>query len=368
MRTSRHDWNALAWRTVWDRLFTDGAPSTSWASKKTTAWGESGFPSEFLGLLPSVRQERAPTAPPVCRPMERGGDGRIDASGTARYHNQPKSHPGTNDPTAPLRNLCCSKPAPCRGAPGIPPELRSTRLRRCCATGPAGRPNPPWRTSSSPTLRQRNACPISRLRARSNGCRSVSLRLMPSQPPFWCRQVARGLAPNSGVAVVGPPTGTAMGPGGMRPSFRGWPAQGDHLVLVHVWLVRHLSHRVPSQVDPPQVDPPQGGTVRSLRRPSPGQVAIRLPQWGPFTFQVRTARAVPCIDDFSVARDADAGGHGLSARTGDGYLQPVGQRPAVPGADRALRSAVRGYGQHDGHVAVGVRFDDDLPTDVAGRV
>ena len=51
-----------------------------------------------------------------------------------------------------------------------------------------------------------------------------------------------------------------MSPGGMRPSFRGWPAQGDHLVLVHVWLVRHLSHRVPSQVDPPQ-----GGTVRGGR-------------------------------------------------------------------------------------------------------
>ena len=61
---------------------------------------------------------------------------------TARYHNQPKSHPGTNDPTAPLRNLCCSKPAPCRGAPGIPPELRSTRLRRCCATGPETIPSP----------------------------------------------------------------------------------------------------------------------------------------------------------------------------------------------------------------------------------
>ena len=188
---------------------------------------------------------------------------------TARYHNQPKSHPGTNDPTAPLRNLCCSKPAPCRGAPGIPPELRSTRLRRCCATGPAGRPNS---GGVSPRLRPcASGKPVpfpgsgpGRRAAGSSACGSCR----PSSHSGAAR-VARGLAPNSGVAVVGPPTGTAMGSGGMRPSFRGWPAQGDHLVLVHVWLVRHLFHRVPSQVDPPQ-----GGTVRSLRRPSPGQVAI----------------------------------------------------------------------------------------------
>ena len=48
----------------------------------------------------------------------------------------------------------------------------------------------------------------------------------------------------------------------------GGPLRGT-LVPGHVRLVRHLPHRVPSQVDLPQ-----GGTVRSLRRPSPGQVAI----------------------------------------------------------------------------------------------
>ena len=48
----------------------------------------------------------------------------------------------------------------------------------------------------------------------------------------------------------------------------------------------------------------------------------------------------------------------------NGQLQPVGQPPAVPGAYCALVSAVRGDGEHDGHVSVGGRPDGDLPPDV----
>ena len=144
----------------------------------------------------------------------------------ARYHNQPKSHPGTNDPTAPLRNLCCSKPAPCRGAPGIPPELRSTRLRRCCATGPAGRPNP---GGVSPRLRPcASGKPVpfpgsgpGRTAAGSSSCGSCR----PSSHSGAAR-VARGLAPNSGADGVGPSARAAMGSVRSR-SPRGWSALGD---------------------------------------------------------------------------------------------------------------------------------------------
>ena len=77
---------------------------------------------------------------------------------------------------------------------------------------------------------------------------------------------------------------------------------------------------------------------------------------------VTAAPVRPCLRLFLISDPA------LSARPADGYLQPVGQRPAIPGTDGALRVAVRGYGQHDDDVAVGVRFDHDRPADVAGRV
>ena len=47
----------------------------------------------------------------------------------------------------------------------------------------------------------------------------------------------------------------------------------------------------------------------------------------------------------------------LLARPGYGEAQRVGQFPAVAGADGAHAGAVRGYGQHDGHVAVAVWLD-----------
>ena len=55
----------------------------------------------------------------------------------------------------------------------------------------------------------------------------------------------------------------------------------------------------------------------------------------------------------------------LLTRPLDGELQRAGQHPPVIGADDPLRIAVCGGGQSDRHVAVGVRFDDDLPADVA---
>ena len=58
----------------------------------------------------------------------------------------------------------------------------------------------------------------------------------------------------------------------------------------------------------------------------------------------------------------------LLAGPADDELQRAGQHPLVLGADGPLRVAVLGDGQLDGDVAVGVRFDDDLPPDVAGRV
>ena len=60
-------------------------------------------------------------------------------------------------------------------------------------------------------------------------------------------------------------------------------------------------------------------------------------------------------------------GKGLPARCGDRDLQAVGERPAVLGADRALRRAVRGDREHDGYRSVAVRPYVDLPADVALR-
>ena len=54
----------------------------------------------------------------------------------------------------------------------------------------------------------------------------------------------------------------------------------------------------------------------------------------------------------------------LLARPADGALQAVGQLPIAAGADGPLRVAVRGGGQSDRHVPVGVRADDDLPSEV----
>ena len=51
----------------------------------------------------------------------------------------------------------------------------------------------------------------------------------------------------------------------------------------------------------------------------------------------------------------------------DGDLQPVGQGPAVLGADRPLHRAVRGDREHDGYRSVAVRPYVDLPADVAPR-
>ena len=56
----------------------------------------------------------------------------------------------------------------------------------------------------------------------------------------------------------------------------------------------------------------------------------------------------------------------LLARTADGQFQPVGQHPAIIGADRALGVAVRGDWQHNAHLAVAVRPDRDAPVGVAG--
>ena len=53
---------------------------------------------------------------------------------------------------------------------------------------------------------------------------------------------------------------------------------------------------------------------------------------------------------------------GLPARSRDGYLQRVGERSAVLGADGPFRRAVRGYGQHDGHRPVPSRPYVDLPS------
>ena len=54
----------------------------------------------------------------------------------------------------------------------------------------------------------------------------------------------------------------------------------------------------------------------------------------------------------------------LLTGTADGALQPFGQLPVAVGADGPLRVAVRGGGQGDRHVPVGVRADDDLPSEV----
>ena len=67
-----------------------------------------------------------------------------------------------------------------RYSPSTPEYQPSPFLRHRAGGSPQSR----WRTPSSPTLRQRKACPISRLRARSKGCRIVILRFMSSQPPF----------------------------------------------------------------------------------------------------------------------------------------------------------------------------------------
>ena len=58
----------------------------------------------------------------------------------------------------------------------------------------------------------------------------------------------------------------------------------------------------------------------------------------------------------------------LLLRPVDGQFHPAGQLLAAPGADGALGAAVGGGRQDDGHVGVGVRFDDDLPAQVAGLV
>ena len=55
----------------------------------------------------------------------------------------------------------------------------------------------------------------------------------------------------------------------------------------------------------------------------------------------------------------------LLARPADRQLQPVGQLPAVPGADGALGVAVRGLRQGDRHVAVAAGLHRDPPADVA---
>ena len=58
----------------------------------------------------------------------------------------------------------------------------------------------------------------------------------------------------------------------------------------------------------------------------------------------------------------------LRSGAGHGQLQPVGQLPAVLRADRAGIVAIRGCGQHDGHGAVRVGLDEDLPSGIAGWV
>ena len=55
----------------------------------------------------------------------------------------------------------------------------------------------------------------------------------------------------------------------------------------------------------------------------------------------------------------------LLARPADRQLQPVGQLPAVPGANGALGVAVRGLRQGDRHVAVAAGLHRDPPADVA---
>ena len=55
-------------------------------------------------------------------------------------------------------------------------------------------------------------------------------------------------------------------------------------------------------------------------------------------------------------------------RPADGKLQPVGQHPAVPGADGPVGITVGGDGQDHAHAGVPVRFNRDLPVDVAGFI
>ena len=57
---------------------------------------------------------------------------------------------------------------------------------------------------------------------------------------------------------------------------------------------------------------------------------------------------------------------GYPPGSGDGDFQPVGQHPAVPGADGPVGGAVRGDGQDDLQVALRVGPDLDLPPGVAG--
>ena len=80
----------------------------------------------------------------------------------------------------------------------------------------------------------------------------------------------------------------------------------------------------------------------------------------PSQMQRRPRHSRPCMRAFFVARNL----RGLPARTADGQLQPVGEHPAVFGADGSVAIAVRGDGQHDGDRPVAVRLDGYLPPDV----
>ena len=69
--------------------------------------------------------------------------------------------------------------------------------------------------------------------------------------------------------------------------------------------------------------------------PGIGSCPVTVQRVPPWVVCLSAYRVFPC--------------RGLPARCGDRDLQAVGERPAVLGADRALRRAVRGDREHDGH-------------------
>ena len=77
------------------------------------------------------------------------------------------------------------------------------------------------------------------------------------------------------------------------------------------------------------------------------------------SFCVSGQAARPCVWAFSVPLGSERRATvGLLPWTSDGALQPVGEHLAAAGlgAGGSLGISVRGFGQDDGHIPVGVRF------------
>ena len=109
-------------------------------------------------------------------------------------------------------------------------------------------------------------------------------------------------------------------------------------------------------------------SAQGAEREAQAPVPIRSHRWGESgPGETDAPPGLPCVRAFLVAGDNPATAViGLLARTANGKLQPVGQRPpAVSRADGPLVVAVLGGGQDEDYVSIGVRHDGDTPVHVA---